>query len=160
EVDGTATYDFTAFFHLFEQLSRTMYIGAFRNVVPAGGDEHYYDMAIGQPFINQWRHWRNGKDRRRNQRMHSVTKHIQDVFRLKQFEISSGDGPELLVTIDDQPARVSEVGSGLAQFIVAFANAAMFEPSYICIDEPELHLHPRLQLDFLTGLGRYASDGV
>jgi hypothetical protein len=28
------------------------------------------------------------------------------------------------------------------------------------IDEPELNLHPRLQLDFLTALGSYASEGV
>jgi hypothetical protein len=28
------------------------------------------------------------------------------------------------------------------------------------IDEPELNLHPRLQLDFLTALGSYAEDGV
>ena len=30
----------------------------------------------------------------------------------------------------------------------------------LLIDEPELNLHPALQLDFLTTLARYAEEGV
>jgi energy-coupling factor transporter ATP-binding protein EcfA2 len=48
----------------------------------------------------------------------------------------------------------------LAQFIVVLANAAVQQPVYILIDEPELNLHPSLQLDFLTALGSYADTGV
>ncbi|NJD78916.1 MAG: hypothetical protein FIB08_17790 [Candidatus Methanoperedens sp.] len=55
---------------------------------------------------------------------------------------------------------LSEVGSGITQFILVLANAAMKKPAYILIDEPELNLHPSLQLDFLTTLGSYASEGI
>jgi len=48
----------------------------------------------------------------------------------------------------------------LAQFILVLASAAIRKPAWILIDEPELNLHPSLQLDFLTTLGDYASEGV
>ena len=58
--------------------------------------------------------------------------------------------------------KASELGSGLVQFILVFSNAAMRNPraAYILLDEPELSLHPSLQLDFLTALGSFASEGV
>ena len=40
------------------------------------------------------------------------------------------------------------------------ANLLVEKPVYILIDEPELNLHPMLQIDFLTTLGKYASKGV
>lgn len=43
---------------------------------------------------------------------------------------------------------------------MVFANALIKKPSFILIDEPELGLHPSLQLDFLTTLGTYASEGM
>ncbi len=66
----------------------------------------------------------------------------------------------LQVFIDGRSYRIHEVGSGLAQFVIVLANAAIKRPTFILIDEPELSLHPSLQLDFLTTLTSYASDGV
>jgi hypothetical protein len=39
-------------------------------------------------------------------------------------------------------------------------NAAVTAPAYVLIDEPELNLHPSLQLDFLATLAAYAKVGV
>ncbi len=43
---------------------------------------------------------------------------------------------------------------------MVLANAAIKGPRLILIDEPELNLHPRLQLDFLTALHSFAEYGV
>jgi len=43
---------------------------------------------------------------------------------------------------------------------LTLANAATENPSFILIDEPELNLHPSLQLDFITSLAAYASEGL
>ena len=37
---------------------------------------------------------------------------------------------------------------------------AVRRPAYVLIDEPELNLHPSLQLDFLTTLAGYTSAGI
>jgi energy-coupling factor transporter ATP-binding protein EcfA2 len=52
------------------------------------------------------------------------------------------------------------MGSGLTQFILVLANVLIKMPSYVLIDEPELGLHPKLQLDFLTSLGKFSKSGV
>jgi energy-coupling factor transporter ATP-binding protein EcfA2 len=62
--------------------------------------------------------------------------------------------------IDGKSYKQSEIGSGLIQFILVLVNAAIRRPSYILIDEPELNLHPSLQVDFLTTLASYAEYGV
>jgi ABC-type cobalamin/Fe3+-siderophores transport system ATPase subunit len=48
----------------------------------------------------------------------------------------------------------------MTQFIMVLATAATREPKYIFIDEPEMSLHPTLQLDFLTTLASLAQEGV
>lgn len=62
--------------------------------------------------------------------------------------------------MDGRSYTLPELGSGLTQFFLVLANAATKDPSYILIDEPELNLHPALQLDFLTTLTSYARKGV
>jgi hypothetical protein len=58
-----------------------------------------------------------------------------------------------------QIRRLEEIGSGLAQFIMTFISALIRRPSYILIDEPELGLHPSLQLSFLTRITSYTTEG-
>jgi len=55
---------------------------------------------------------------------------------------------------------LSELGAGLAQFIIVLGNAAIRKSSIILVDEPELNLHPSLQIDFLTSLSSYARDAI
>jgi ABC-type branched-subunit amino acid transport system ATPase component len=50
-----------------------------------------------------------------------------------------------------------ELGSGIAQFFMVLANAAMRRPPFVLIDEPELNLHPSLPRDFLRCL---VTEGV
>jgi len=64
------------------------------------------------------------------------------------------------VFVNGQPFALHEQGAGLPQFIVTFGTAATRSPSLILIDEPELNLHPSLQVDFLTTLATFASEGV
>ena len=71
-----------------------------------------------------------------------------------------GSEQTLQVFINGRSFRLTELGSGLTQFILVLANVATKQPTYILIDEPELNLHPSLQLDFLTTLASYAREGV
>jgi energy-coupling factor transporter ATP-binding protein EcfA2 len=66
----------------------------------------------------------------------------------------------LQVVVDGKPYMLDELGAGLSQFVIVFAAVAIRKPTFILIDEPELNLHPSLQLDFLTSLASYARDGV
>ncbi len=86
---------------------------------------------------------------------------IRRIFGYEHLEINAWlDNQTLQVIIDKRTYKLSELGSGIAQFIVVLANIAMARPSYILIDEPELNLHSSLQTDFLASIASYATEGV
>jgi hypothetical protein len=65
-----------------------------------------------------------------------------------------------MLFVDGRSFRLDEVGSGLSQFVLVLASVAVRQQDFIFIDEPELNLHPSLQIDFLTTLASYANEGV
>jgi predicted ATPase len=158
---GGDLVDCTPWFQLARDLMRSLYIGPFRNAVNLGGSTNYYDLQIGSSFIAQWDGFKSGADKRANRAALQLTEEIRRIFGFKTLEINtSQDGQTLQVIIDGRPYQLHELGGGIAHFILVLANVATRQPSIVFIDEPELNLHPSLQLDFLTTLGSYSSNGV
>lgn len=150
---------------LLNNLNNTLYIGAFRNIINVVSTDtsypKYFDIDVGVPFVQSWRNFKMGTLNKDNEDAYKVTKDIEHIFEFSNLEINpSASVDTLKLIINGKSYSLSEVGSGITQFILVLASAAMKKPSYILIDEPELNLHPSLQLDFLTTLGSYASEGV
>jgi predicted ATPase len=146
---------------VFEALRNTLYIGSFRNPLNVGSKNDYYDCQIGQAFISAWRHFKTGAQVAKNEAAFTVERDIGHIFGYNSFQVNAGpDDATLQMFIDGKSFKLGEVGAGMAQFILVLANAAMKSPAYILVDEPELSLHPSLQIDFLTTLASYASEGV
>lgn len=153
--------ELSGIFSMFRILSETLYIGPFRNAINMVADANYYDIHVGKNFIQSWRSWKTGSITRQNEAIIRLTDNIKHIFDYDVLEINpSEDVNNLKVFINGRSYKLSELGSGITQFILVLANAAIKKPSYILIDEPELNLHPSLQIDFLTTLGSYASEGV
>ncbi len=153
--------DMKAYYQIFKALSETVYIGPFRNAVNIGANEDYYDMTIGQKFITLWDSYKSGKTKANIEAALRLSEDIRHIFRFNTLDINaSADNQTLHVIVNGKPYRLEELGSGLAQFIVILANIAIKKPSWILIDEPELNLHPSLQIDFLTTLAFYATEGI
>ncbi len=166
QVDGYGTYtpqaELSGFFQVFKALSETLYIGPFRNAINVAANEgDYYDIQVGTNFIQSWRYWKTGILKKQREAIIGLTDGIKHIFGYDNLDINpSNDNRNIIITINKKSYMLSELGSGITQFILVLANAAIKKPSYILIDEPELNLHPSLQLDFLTTLGSYASEGV
>jgi hypothetical protein len=155
------TLDLGRYLKAFEDLAGSIYLGPFRNAVNVGGQAAYYDLEIGERFIAQWDEIKTGNDRDRNRSAVAVQEELRKIFGLKRLEINASPGNATMQIIaDDEPYQLQEQGAGFAQFVVVMAYVATQKPAYILIDEPELNLHPSLQLDFLTTLARYSSRGV
>lgn len=126
-----------------------------------GTDRNYFDIRVGQAFIENWRNYKTGNVKKQILAAINVTEDVWRIFKFDSLDINaSEDGRTLVVIVNNRPYMLSELGSGLAQFILVLANAAIQQPPYLLIDEPELNLHPSLQLDFLTTLGSYARQGI
>lgn len=157
---GHVTVDFTSLWEFCDVLASSTYVGPFRNAINEGAGK-YYDLAIGTAFIDTWDQWKTGPNRQLNEIIQDVTNDIAHIFGYQRFEINAADSPRTLqAIIDGKPYRLRELGGGLAQFIVVFGNVAMRRPAILLIDEPELNLHPSLQVDFLTSLASYTTHGV
>jgi predicted ATPase len=142
-------------------LASTLYIGPFRNAINLGTKADYFDIAVGQSFIQAWRAYKTGSTIAHNEAAYGLTQDIRRIFGFRTLEINtSADDQSLKLLINGQSYTLSELGSGLAQFVLVLANAATKRPAIILIDEPELNLHPSLQLYFLTTLGSYATNGL
>ena len=158
---GGSVVDLEHFCNVFKVLSNTLYIGPFRNAINIGSNADYFDIAIGQAFIRAWRQYKTGHVVKDNEAAIKVSEDIRRIFGFDRLEIdASADEQTLQIFINDKSYKLPQVGSGLAQFILVLVNAATKQPSYILIDEPELNLHPSLQLDFLTTLASYSNEGI
>ncbi|MBR1170417.1 ATP-dependent nuclease [Bradyrhizobium liaoningense] len=158
---GSHLIDFEHLMNLAEKLHNTLYIGPFRNIINVGANVGYFDIQIGDAFVSQFRDLKTGASKKNSAGMQRLIEDVRRIFEFESLAIEpSSDNKSLHITINGKPFKQHELGSGLSQFIVVLANAAIRRPSLILIDEPELNLHPRLQLDFLTALGSYATDGV
>jgi predicted ATPase len=160
-VAGTATAKLDDIYPLFKTLTETLYVGPFRNITTHAGSPPYFDIHVGQSFVQLWKNFKAGTIRRNSKLILDLTKNIERIFGFSNLEIGTSERDETLqLFINGERYWLSEIGSGISQFIVVLANAAIKQPSYILIDEPELNLHPSLQLDFLTTLASYAREGV
>ena len=111
----------------------------------------YYDLHIGNKFVDDWRTWQSGYTRKERETILQITSDIRTIFGFDDLFISASLDNEILqLNVDGRSFKLPELGSGIAQFILVLASAAFKKPSYILIDEPESNLHPSLQLDFLT----------
>ena len=149
-----------SFFEFFNVISKSMYIGAFPNAINEGSGS-YYDIPVGTAFISQWNNWKTGGTRRQNEIAQKIADTLARIFGYNRMEINSTpDQKSLQVILDGKPYRLRELGSGLAQFIIVLGHVAMQKPLYLFVDEPELNLHPSLQLDFITSLAEYSEYGI
>ena len=141
-------------------LVNVQYLGPFRNAINEGGGNHY-DLSLGTGFINQWHNWKTGGNKSQNRAIQKVTEDIRRLMGARTLEVNaSNELKTLQVVIDGKPYKLGELGAGMSQLIIVMGNALLRQPSFIAIDEPETHLHPSLQADFLSSLAAYAKYGV
>lgn len=163
--NGKHIAHFKEFCEACKILAAGYYIPSFRHITafsPVNPNQNsYYDISVGRPFIEMWHHLQLGDSSASRRQIHTLIDQIRRVFGFKELQISpSENGNTLQLIIDSQPFSLQELGAGLAQFILVLGNAAFRNPSIILIDEPELSLHPSLQVKFLMNLGSYASMGM
>lgn len=142
-------------------IGTSMYIGPFRNALSAPIGRKYFDIEVGKGFIETWRSFKTGHVKRQNEIAYRVTQDIKRIFNFNGLDINPSNNAETLqFIVDGKSYRLSDLGAGLAQFVVVLGNVAFQNPPFVLIDEPELHLHPSLQLDFVSALASYTQFGL
>lgn len=145
----------------FAILGDAFYAGPFRNVLSVTPATKYYDLDIGSHFIASFDQWRSGPDSYRRFEVRKLIEEIESIFALGRLEITtSSDKQTLTIDLDNGSFTLSELGAGLSQFLILVLHAATYKPPLLLIDEPEMNLHPRLQVELLQVLSRYCDTLV
>jgi energy-coupling factor transporter ATP-binding protein EcfA2 len=143
-----------------EELSDCLSIGPFRHAMDGPGVKNYLDLQTGSEFIQFWSELTAGESGTNRRLLDRVGDQIARIFDLKRLQLIPGRNT-IMVNLDgNKSLRLSDLGSGFSQFVQVLTLAAFRRPSYILIDEPELHLHPALQVKFISALSEYAKRGV
>lgn len=158
---GQPVADLRPFFDACRFMGSAMYLGPFRNAINVGATERYFDMAVGQQFTTEFQNFKSGGDAAANEAIYQLIRDIKRIFGFDELDINADpQGKTLQVFVDGRSFRLSELGAGIAQFILVLANVLVRRPTMVIIDEPEANLHATLQLDFLTTLGSYTAEGA
>ena len=55
------------------------------------------------------------------------------------------DKSAIIVTIDGKRLPLSSLGTGIEEVLILAVKSTIFDDQIVCVEEPELHLHPTLQ---------------
>lgn len=61
---------------------------------------------------------------------------------------------EIVLTIDQNRLPLDSFGTGIHQLVILCSTLVIHENSIVCIEEPEIHLHPELQRKFINFLNK------
>lgn len=76
----------------------------------------------------------------------AINDFIQDVLENTSAQIEiPHDRDMILVHMDEKTLPLESLGTGVHEVIILAAAATLLDNTIICIEEPELHLHPLLQ---------------
>lgn len=153
-------FDVGRYREFFQAVKDSVYIPGFRHILPGAG-EMQFDLQVGQDFVTLWRNLKLGGSRSNARTADEIVEDVARLFGFRRLEVNAtADGKTLQLTVDGEPYRLSEVGGGVSEFLQVLTTVATRQPQLVLIDEPELHLHPRLQMDFLTSIAKHARYGV
>ena len=148
----TVTVDIRPWSELTALVSELRYVGSFRHALSVSGGITDA-LPIGTDFIREWSSWQGGNNRQNNIRAQNVMRDVARLFGYKSLNIAvTPDQQDLMITADDRPLRLRELGGGIAHFLIVLGVLTMHPSSMVLIDEPELNLHPALQAEFLMNI--------
>jgi ABC-type ATPase involved in cell division len=149
--------DLAPYAAIFLSLTNSMYCGPFRNAIAVNPAQPYYDLNVGIQFIQTFDALKQGANINGRTVIRKLIDQIKDAFEFKHLNIdASSDNQTLTIDINHGTYTLPQLGAGIAQYVILLTQVAMKRPTFLLIDEPELNLHPALQMKLLPLLGLYA----
>lgn len=141
------------------QLPQTFHIPEFRQITQIDGAEYDFNGQNLIKLLADYQHPPVGSDYqqkkfRRVEKLVQRLLHIPDAI-LEVSNPSTGDASgEIVITANTANAKklrlpLQAYGTGVHELVILITAILSIENALVCIEEPEIHLHPTLQREFI-----------
>lgn len=111
----------------------------------------------GSNIISKMFEMQNPKigDERSREKFNTIQTFVRDLINKPDLIIEiPHTKEEIVLTIDQNRLPLDSFGTGIHQLVMLCSTLVIHENSIVCIEEPEIHLHPELQRKFINFLGK------
>lgn len=129
-----------------------------RNGIDRNSEKYKTEIYNGFDLIDRLDSLKHPKTINRSDRpkFDAINSFVKDILNKRDLEIEisndDGHGKELSIILEGKQYPLENLGTGIHQLIILAATVTVLENYIICIEEPEIFMHPELQKKFIRYL--------